>query len=345
MEKKQMKKDFNLFATALIVFLVGVFVIASVASIASTLFFPEDKTGQNSFYALFGYLAQYLVLVPLVIYIIIRCKKGEEIKISSLLKKPTVPTKTVFRYVIIALGFTYGTAFVSNIFFTFIQSFFDVSFSTPSMVSQPNLFSQATNVLAMMILAPFFEELLFRGALLKLTRPYGAWFSIFIGAIFFGLWHMNYQQSIYTAALGFATCFLVVKTNSIIPSYIVHLSLNTIGSLQSVVLGYVDTSIIDEITNLSDAQIASYLESNMQQIVNILPSLLFTIIMGITVITLIILAIVFLYHEIVRDKNFFKLQGDNENSFLKQTGLFFTRPLCALVALLFLAMTVIMAMQ
>ena len=52
------------------------------------------------------------------------------------------------------------------------------------------------------VLAPIWEELLFRGYILGSLRPYGKRFAIWISAILFGLFHGNLLQTPYALLMG-----------------------------------------------------------------------------------------------------------------------------------------------
>ena len=52
------------------------------------------------------------------------------------------------------------------------------------------------------IVSPIFEELLFRKILLEKLLPYGKVIAIAISSLFFGLYHANLEQLLYTMFLG-----------------------------------------------------------------------------------------------------------------------------------------------
>ena len=95
-------------------------------------------------------------------------------------------------------------------------------------------------MLAMSVLAPFFEELMFRGTLFRNAEKCGQLTGIIMVGLTFGLWHGSYQQILYAAVMGMCACFMVAKTGSIFPSLILHFTMNTIGAIQSVALGSID---------------------------------------------------------------------------------------------------------
>ena len=57
-------------------------------------------------------------------------------------------------------------------------------------------------LLAAVFLLPFFEELIFRGAILRHLLPYGVNFAIVTQAVLFGLWHLNLYQGIFAVPMG-----------------------------------------------------------------------------------------------------------------------------------------------
>ena len=61
------------------------------------------------------------------------------------------------------------------------------------------------------ILAPIWEELLFRGCVLRSLRPYGKRFAIFGSAVLFGLFHGNLLQAPYALLMGLALGYVTVE--------------------------------------------------------------------------------------------------------------------------------------
>ncbi len=94
--------------------------------------------------------------------------------------------------------------------------------------------------------AGLFEEIMFRGIILTLLLAhYSEKKSLFISAAFFGVVHyanllheFNYEQFIFTTAqviwavgMGLLWGYLVIKTNSLIPSIILHYLSNALDGL------------------------------------------------------------------------------------------------------------------
>lgn len=86
--------------------------------------------------------------------------------------------------------------------------------------------------LALVVVAPIVEELLFRGFVFKgLRQSLGAWPAIIVSALIFGLAHLQVNVGIDTFALGLVLAFLVHKTGSIYPAIVLHAMKNGLAFL------------------------------------------------------------------------------------------------------------------
>lgn len=81
------------------------------------------------------------------------------------------------------------------------------------------------------VIAPIFEELIFRKLLLYPLRRHGDWFAIIMTALMFGFYHGNFDQMPYAFVVGMLFALLAVNTNSVIPSMILHVLNNTLVTL------------------------------------------------------------------------------------------------------------------
>ena len=98
-------------------------------------------------------------------------------------------------------------------------------------------FEQLTNSLeyilafiALVIVAPFAEEILFRGYLFgKLRRFVPVWIAILITSLLFGFVHQLWNVGIDTFALSIVMCLLVVWSGSLWPSILLHMMKNFIA--------------------------------------------------------------------------------------------------------------------
>ena len=99
--------------------------------------------------------------------------------------------------------------------------------------------------LAIAIIPPFLEEILFRGIILYKYDNYSFWYGIIFSSIFFAMIHLNLNQFCYTIVLGFILEFLVKATDSIWAVILCHFVFNGSQVILNNILG--QTSIIPNI--------------------------------------------------------------------------------------------------
>ena len=80
------------------------------------------------------------------------------------------------------------------------------------------------------VLAPVFEELVFRWLLYKKLAAFGAKTYILFSALVFALYHVNLNQMFYAFALGLVLGGLTYYTGNIKASVALHLLVNLLGS-------------------------------------------------------------------------------------------------------------------
>ncbi len=99
---------------------------------------------------------------------------------------------------------------------------------------QPTLISLALNILSTAILPALIEEMIFRGYILRALRPHGDGLAVVLSAVLFALFHGNVLQIPFAFILGLVLGYLMVQTDSIWPSVVLHFSNN----LMSVLLNF-----------------------------------------------------------------------------------------------------------
>ena len=86
------------------------------------------------------------------------------------------------------------------------------------------------------ILAPIYEEVLFRKFLIDRLRPYGEGLAIFMSGFMFGLFHGNLMQMIYAMGIGFIWAYIYVRTGKIGFTIALHIFVNSFNSLLRIAL-------------------------------------------------------------------------------------------------------------
>jgi membrane protease YdiL (CAAX protease family) len=156
--------------------------------------------------------------------------------------RPTIPKGDVIIFMIIVLAFAYVSGFASDFIITAIENTGVTMSDIEADTSTPFLY--VLDIIAMIIFAPIFEEVLFRGGLTGSVSEYGGFSMALAVGIMFGLWHENIFQLFYAAALGTALCWLTMKTGSIFPALIVHFIYN-FDEVPIMLLDLVDTELAD----------------------------------------------------------------------------------------------------
>ena len=81
------------------------------------------------------------------------------------------------------------------------------------------------------ILAPIFEELIFRKLLIDRLSRYGSFIAIIVSGLFFGLFHGNFSQFFFATGIGLLFAFLYAKTGKIHLTIILHMIVNLFSSV------------------------------------------------------------------------------------------------------------------
>ncbi len=292
-------------------------------------------------YTFLCFTFQYPVTVPLIL-LVFRLMHGKKhgIQLRDVFCKPKVPMKTVFRWILICLGITYASVYVSRLFWMLIQLLTGMEMVAQDFAAENSWLSMLTNLIAMVIYAPLFEEMMFRGTIFRSVQKGGELAGALLCGITFGLWHTNYDQTLYTAVMGFAACVLFVKSGTLWAPILMHALMNSIGAFQSIILGTMDLDMTEltELAAMTDEQAMKFLMENaVPFLVLMLSSLLVMGLMGVGLILLII--------ELVQHKQLFrfeKAEGDLPTG--KKLVICLTSPMMLIACLGLVAFTVIRAM-
>ena len=91
--------------------------------------------------------------------------------------------------------------------------------------------ASAETVFAFVVLAPAFEELVFRKVLVDRVLPYGEWPAILFSGVTFGLFHGNLTQFFYAFLLGMILAYVYVRTGNILYTMGIHACINFLGGV------------------------------------------------------------------------------------------------------------------
>ncbi len=164
----------------------------------------------------------YVAIFPVTFYI---CSVGKNCKTYTFFQKPTASKAYIARWSVIIFGITHLVATLFDLLFALFEK---LGLHTNELVtvSHDTTLETVLYFITVVICAPVFEELLFRGFLLTKLRRFGSWFAIIASGIVFGLYHQNHYQFFFAAAFGILTGYIALRTQSVIPGIIAHVFLN-----------------------------------------------------------------------------------------------------------------------
>lgn len=89
----------------------------------------------------------------------------------------------------------------------------------------------------MVIMAPVFEEILFRKVLVDRIRLYGDKAAILVSSVVFGLSHGNFYQFFYAFGIGLVFAYIYIQTGKLRYTIIFHMIINFLGSIAALHIG------------------------------------------------------------------------------------------------------------
>ncbi|MGL5354251.1 MAG: lysostaphin resistance A-like protein [Clostridium sp.] len=247
-----MKSKFESFFLSLLYMLIGFAVQIVVAiiggTIVSVMYFAKqdlskaDLGGAEQMTAITNEIMKSMNLILLVssivtvltfilIYKIRKKKLWNEVKLNN--------TKVSNYGIALILGVSvwlFNMGFVSVLSMTgLFQSSFDAMEQSLSFVGSSNIL---VSILVVGIVAPFAEELMFRGVIYKtLSKSMSITSVIVLQGVLFGVYHMNLVQGLYATFLGILFGYVTYKTKSLWPAIIMHMVNNIVSTIAPSIVG------------------------------------------------------------------------------------------------------------
>lgn len=335
--RRQLRTGSNASGLMVLLFYGLVFAFSGVLAVIMKQFGDIDSGFLGALYGFLAYTLQYPVTVPLIL-LVFHFAGGRKLglRLRDAFRKPAVPLSKMFRWIVICLGIIYASTMISRMFWMLLQSVFQLDMVAQSFAAEPHWLSMVTNLVAMILYAPIFEELMFRGTLLRSVEKGGELPAALLCGILFGLWHINFDQTIFTGVMGFVAAMLYFKTRTLLAPMLLHATMNTIGAVQSLFMGSFDPYEMMKLE--TDAEMLNYMTENLSGIAMIMLS-------GLLVMGLMGLGIILLIIELVNHKELFTFRK-NECGLSTKQVLFtcMTSPLMLITILALIVMTVLRAM-
>ncbi len=184
--------------------------VLSVLSTQNESIFTSDLT------IILGYF-----LSPIAILIaigILRYKSKSNIVLTPFSKSFDV--KSLIATIFIAFGLMFGLSNLNGLFVEFLKSI-NLTVSEPSLPSK-SVINVILVIISVCVLPAVFEEIAFRGIILKGLSRTGVIFATLISGVLFSLFHMSPAQTVYQFIVGSVYSLIIIYGGNLIYVIAIH---------------------------------------------------------------------------------------------------------------------------
>ncbi|WP_026653871.1 CPBP family intramembrane glutamic endopeptidase [Butyrivibrio proteoclasticus] len=161
---------------------------------------------------------RFVILYPLM-YLMIRK-----------LPKFDIPKNSLgIKEILACLPITYTIMYIANLLGAYINVYVGKTTGVGGVnpiVEFVSDLSPIEQIIIVAVLAPIFEEFLFRKFIIDRVIGYGEVAAMFVSGFMFGLFHGNFIQFVYATALGMFYAFIYMRTGKLFYTIILHMFLN-----------------------------------------------------------------------------------------------------------------------
>lgn len=278
------------------------------------------------------YIAVYLILIPLLLLIFSKTAgKRENLTYKDTFQKPKRSFGWCFKWVTITIGVSQLLGTISNLIINIFVPDSQSSGIDSLITSESDILGIIMYFIPTVLMAPFFEELLFRASLFRNTEAMGQWFAVIATGLSFGLWHTNNSQFVMATLSGMFLCIIYIKTKSIWVCMVTHLINNLLSFL--VVISKI---FIGDILESQDAEFVIHAMFTKHTAISIIYCLTTLIILSFVVAgpILSIIQLIKKRKDLSLDKGRFQIGT------LKKTAIYLSAPLTIAVFALMIFLTV-----
>ena len=199
-------------------------------------FAPEILEDYFWLYFLIAMLPSYIIGYPMVKFFMDKREKRE-------IERRRLLFSDFLIFLCMAEAFMIVGSFIGNYVNNLITSFtgIEIEDTLTEVMTNSVLW---VNVLLAGILAPIFEELLFRKLLIDNAVKYGEGLAIFVSGFAFGLFHGNFSQFFYATMVGMLFAYVYVRTGNIKYTIILHMIVNLCSTLITPIYNMIDPDLL-----------------------------------------------------------------------------------------------------
>lgn len=222
METKAYKQDFSRIGWKMLISTILIFVIQTGCQQLVIMLKPEWLENYDIMFAA-GMVPLYVIGYPIT-FLIMKQKDVRRIEKHSM-KPWQLFLAFMMAYTLLIAGNLAGLGMTAGI--SLIKGE-PVTNALLNVITGSNIWISAIYIV---LLAPIFEEILFRKLICDPIVKYGQGMAVIVSGLVFGLFHLNFNQFFYAFLLGCFLAFIYVKTGNIKYSIILHMMINFVGSV------------------------------------------------------------------------------------------------------------------
>ena len=236
------KIGFSYFTYAIMIIVAQLIVMQFLAIIPIKIYLTQDLL------TIISSFCTYVIPLPIFLYMM---SKIPSIQLNK--------HKLKITEIIMAIGIAITLMWIGNIIGLTITSL--ISIAKGSAVANPAVHLISTsdiwiNLLIMTLIAPIFEEFFFRKFLIDRTIKYGELISVLLSAFLFGIFHGNLNQFFYAFLIGGFFAIIYIKTGNIWYTVGLHMTINFMGSVVSMLVAPYLTHILTNQAQTMDILVA-----------------------------------------------------------------------------------------
>ena len=203
-------------------------IIIQIAGVNIIHLINGELLNNYNFAVIFTAICNYIIPLPIFLYLMKRLKKDD-------IEKNTVNIKTFITYIAITMTLMWIGNTIGIFITTGLGMLISNNISNPiqELISTSDIW---LNLILISIIAPIFEEFIFRKLLIDRTIKYGVRVSIIISATMFALYHGNLNQFFYAFFMGGFFAYVYAKTGKIQYTIALHIIINFLGSVMSPII-------------------------------------------------------------------------------------------------------------
>lgn len=277
---RQSKKHFSQLGLMYFSGTLLIFAVQNVAAILLQAVKPELMQNNNTA-LLYVMIPMYVISMPLMALLI------SKVPAAHIEKQKMTPGQWIIAFIM-----CYAILYISNIvgqIITTVIGIFKGSAVSNTILEVTTGISPWVSIFIMVLIAPAFEELLFRKLLIDRTVRYGEGVSVLLSGLMFGLFHGNLNQFAYAFTLGLFLGFIYVKTGNIKYTIFLHMLINFMGSVLG--LWVLKFSGYDKLLAFGNDPVAmsAYVMEHLPQLLLLFGY--FALLMGLTIAGIVLLAV------------------------------------------------------